>query len=212
MVAPIKRRPVKFAAPWHRGFLAMLPIIRSYARGAFAHRKPEARQDLIQEVIANALVAYVRLFQQGKIALAYPTVLARYGIAQVRDFRRVGAKLNIRDVLHPCCQAKKNVIVERLDRFDEEANQWGEAIVEDKTTGPAEIVAFRCDFADWLAQLSKRNRRIAESLALGNRTMDVSQRFRLSEGRVSQLRRELAASWRTFVGELPSDDGGVAVA
>jgi hypothetical protein len=28
----------------------MLPVIRAYARGAFAHFNPEARQDLIQEV------------------------------------------------------------------------------------------------------------------------------------------------------------------
>jgi hypothetical protein len=62
MVAPIKRRP-PFAAAWHAGFLAMLPTIRSYARGAFAHLNPDLRQDLAQEVIANALVAYVRLFR-----------------------------------------------------------------------------------------------------------------------------------------------------
>jgi hypothetical protein len=72
MVAPAKRRPVKSAAPWHAGFMNMLPVIRDYARGAFGHLKAELRQDLIQEVIANAMVAYVRLFEQGKVALAYP--------------------------------------------------------------------------------------------------------------------------------------------
>ena len=66
----------------------MLPVIHAYARGAFAHLNPEARQDMIQEVIANALVAYARLYQQGRVALAYPTVLARYGVAQVRDGRQ----------------------------------------------------------------------------------------------------------------------------
>ena len=44
----------------------MLPTICAYARGAFAGLNPEARQDMIAEVIANALVAYVRLFQQGR--------------------------------------------------------------------------------------------------------------------------------------------------
>jgi len=70
MIARVKRRPNKSAA-WHAGFLAMLPVIVQYARGAFGHLNPEARQDLVQEVIANALVAYVRLFQQGRVALAY---------------------------------------------------------------------------------------------------------------------------------------------
>ena len=87
----------------------------AYARGAFAHLNPEARQDMIQEVIANALVAYVRLYQQGRVALAYPTVLARYGVAQVRDGRRVGAKLNIKDLLSRYCQKRKGVVVERLE-------------------------------------------------------------------------------------------------
>jgi hypothetical protein len=72
----------------------MLPVIRNYARGAFGHLKADLRQDLVQEVIANCMVAYVRLFKQGKVALAYPTVLARYAIAQVRDLcrRRVGGR------------------------------------------------------------------------------------------------------------------------
>ena len=135
-----KARPRRPVPRWHKAFLAMLPVIRNYARGAFSRLNPDLRQDLTQEVIANAMCAYVRLFQQGRVALAYPTVLARYGIAQVRDHRRVGAKLNIKDVMSPYCQTKKHVIVERLDHFDEEENQWCEAIVEDRTAGPAETV------------------------------------------------------------------------
>jgi DNA-directed RNA polymerase specialized sigma24 family protein len=108
--------------PWHKAFLAMLPTILSYARTAFQHRDPEAREDLIQEVVANACVAFKALWDRGKQALAYPTVLANYGIRQVRDHRKVGGKLNIKDVLSPYCQKHKGVVVERLDRFDEEEN------------------------------------------------------------------------------------------
>ena len=88
------------------------------------------------------------------------------------------------------------------DHFDEEENAWQEAVVQDTRATPVfDIVAFRVDFADWLASLSRRDRRIAESLALGNRTTDVAKRFNVCAGRVSQLRRELAESWRQFVGE-----------
>ena len=202
MVARIKRRPVP---RWHKAFLAMLPVIRNYARGAFSGLNPDLRQDLTQEVIANAMVAYVRLVQQGRVALAYPTVLARYGIAQVHDHRRVGAKLNIKDVLSPYCQAKKHVVVERLDHFDEEENEWQEAVVEDTRTATVpDIVSFRVDFADWLRSLKRRDRRIAEFLALGNHTSEAARKFGVSEGRVSQLRRELAEKWRRYVGEQPS--------
>jgi hypothetical protein len=185
----------------------MLPVIHAYARGAFAHLNPDARQDMIQEVIANALVAYVRLYQQGRVALAYPTVLARYGVAQVRDGRRVGTKLNIKDPLSRYCQKRKGVVVERLDVFDEEEDAWAEAVVQDTRTATVpDIVSFRVDFADWLASLCRRDRRIAESLAIGNRTSDVAQRFDVSAGRVSQLRRELATSWKAFVGDTPATD------
>ncbi len=209
MIAPLKRPRSQASAPaWHAGFLAMLPTICAYARGAFAHLRPELRQDMIAEVIANALVAYVRLYQQGRVALAYPTVLAKFGIAQVRDGRKVGNRLNVRDVLSSYCQKRKNVTVERLDHFDPEENAWAEAVVVDTRTAPvSDTVAFRLDFPAWLGTLSRRNRRITETLALGHRTQDVARKYKISEGRISQLRRELARSWREFVG---GDEGNAA--
>ncbi len=146
-------------------------------------------------VVAYALVAYVRLYQQGRVALAYPTVLARYGVAQARDGWRVGAKLNIKDPLSRYCQKRKGVVVERLDVFDEEENAWAEAVVVDTRTATVpDTVAFRLDFPAWLGTLNRRNRRIAEILAMGHSTSQVAKRFDVSAGRISQLRRELAAS------------------
>jgi hypothetical protein len=163
-------------------------------------------------VVASSFVAYARLVELDKEAIAYPSVLARLGCAQYRAHRRVGGRLNIGDVLGRYCQAKKHVIVERLDHFDDEENAWQEAVVQDTRSTPVpDIVAFRCDFAAWLRSLPRRDRRITETLALGNRTSDVAKRFRVTEGRISQLRRELAESWRVFVGEMPLSRG-VAVA
>jgi len=128
--------------------------------------QPEARAEAVQNVVANTWVALVALARRGKLDLAYPTVLARYGVAQTRDFRVVGGHLHIKDVLSPYCQAKKSVKVERLDRFDDEENAWQEAVVQDTRTAPVpETVSFRVDFANWLASLPRRNRRIAETLA-----------------------------------------------
>lgn len=99
-----------------------------------------------------------------------------------------------------------------VGRLGEEENQWQEAVVQDTRTAPvSEIVAFRCDFKDWLNDLRRRDRRITESLAPGNRTQDVAKRLQVSDGRISQLRRELADSWRTFVGDR-DEDNGMAVA
>ena len=189
---------------WHQKFLAMLPAIVLHARIAFRYLDPEARGEAVQDVVCNACAATARLAELGKLDVAYASVLAGYGVAQVHDGRKVGTKLNCRDVLSPYCQRLKGVVVERLDYFDEEENAWSEAVVEDTRTATVpEIVAFRCDFADWLSSLKRRDRRIAETLALGHRTRDVARKYKVSEGRVSQLRRELAESWHDFVGDDP---------
>lgn len=203
MIAPAKpaRRPS--AAAW-KAFLAMLPAIARHARIAFRNRRGDDRDDMIQEVIANAAVAFMRLVELGKADLAYPTVLARYGVAQALEGRRVGNRLRIGDVLSAYCQKKKGVVVERLDKFDDDDGAWQEIVVEDRTATPADIARVHIDFDAWLASLSRRNRRIAETLAVGNRTGDVARKFKLSAGRVSQLRTELAESWQTFVGDEPS--------
>ena len=73
-------------------------------------------------------------------------------------------------------------------------------MVDTRTAPVPDIVAFRCDFPAWLNTLSRRDRRIAEILALGHRTREVAKRFDVSAGRISQLRRELAESWREFTG------------
>jgi len=186
---------------WHAGFLAILPGIRRNARIAFRHLRPEAREDAIQETVANACLAYARLAERNKLDAAHPAVLARYAVAQVNAGRRVGSRLNSHEVLSRYARQQKGFRVERLDRFDTEEGVWEEIVVEDRRAGPAEIVRVRIDFRDWLRTLSGRNRRLAQFLALGHQTTAAAKRFGVGLGRISQLRRALAQSWGTFIGE-----------
>jgi hypothetical protein len=186
----------------------MLPAIRLYARIAFRNLGPEAREEAVEEAVCNALAAYVGLYRRGKVALAYPSVLARFAVAQTLDGRKVGGHLNCKDVSSGYCQREKGVVVERLDKFDKEDDQWIEAVVEDHRTPVAEQVAFRCDFPAWLASLPRRNRRIAQALSVGHTTSDVAKRFDVSAGRISQLRQELHRSWNQFHGDTPPDEAG----
>jgi hypothetical protein len=188
----------------------MLPAIRLHARVSFRHVGVEAREEMVQEVVANAVQAYARLAELGKADIAYPGPLARYGVAQVRDNRRVGGHLNIRDVMSPYCQRHKDVKVERLDKFDCTENEWQEILIEDRHAGPFDIVRTKLDFAAWLRSLPGKLRRIAKTLANGERTGDVARKFGLSDGRISQIRSELYASWRAFIGEPPSPAVAVA--
>ena len=75
-----------------------------------------------------------------------------------------------------------------------------EAVVEDSRTPVPDQVAFRIDFSDWLKRQPRRNRRIAEALAVGNATGEVARRFHVTSGRISQLRRQFHRSWQEFQG------------
>jgi hypothetical protein len=200
MIAPVRksRRP---KSGWHRAFLAMLPAMVQHFRMAFRHLRPEAKTEAIQEATANACVAYRRLAMQGRTDRAFFSALARFAVRQVNDCRRVGTSQNIRDASSELARRKGRVVLERLDHFDEESQEWQEAIVEDHHTPVFDQVWFRIDFPAWLAGLGSRDRKIATSLAVGNSTGVVARRFRVSAGRISQLRRELCDSWKEFLGE-----------
>jgi hypothetical protein len=190
------------ARRWHARFLTFVPIIRTHAQLCFRHLRGDWKDEAVAEVIANACVAFARLVEQGREDLAYPTVLARYAVAQVREGRKVGSSLNVRDVLSPYAQQRKRFHVERLDYFDDDEGQWREAVVEDPNTPVFDQVCFRIDFPSWLSSLQRRNRRIAQSLSLGKSTKEVAKKYAISAGRISQLRRELHDSWCRFCADL----------
>jgi len=194
------------ADDWRPAFLRMLPAIQTHARITFRDLNATERE-AVQEVIANALVAFVRLWEQGRAEVASWSTLAGYAVRHYRCGRRTGTPLNVHDVSSGYCQCRKGVRVERLDRYDEQEAAWQEVLVEDRTCTPGDLAASRIDFPAFLATLSTRNRRIAETLASGETTSEVARFFRLSRARVSQLRGELHQAWRRFHGE---DAGALA--
>ena len=99
------------------------------------------------------------------------------------------------------CQVRKRITVERLDHFDERKGEWKEVLIEDRHAGPAETAAARIDIADWFASLPRHKRRIAQTLATGETTKRTASKFRVTPGRISQMRRELQAAWAEFQGE-----------
>ena len=142
-------------------FEAMLPTIRRQAKHAFRAVRRELREELVAEVVANSFIAYRRLVERDKADLAYPSVLARFAIKQVRVGRRVGNNLNVRDVTSHYCQRAKGVRLQRLTGAQDHCGRWQDIVVEDKTATPADIVATRIDFADWLkSELLLRRQRL----------------------------------------------------
>jgi hypothetical protein len=189
------------APQWHAQFLTMLPQITTHARIAFRGLPPEAKAEKIQAVVCNALVAFVHLVRRGKAAIAYAGPLARFGVMQVRAGRQVGTNLNIHDLSSEYAQRMKGICLERLDKYDREEECWQEVLIPDRTCTPADLAASRIDFPAWLRTLKFRDRKVALKLAAGEPTSRVAKMFRLSDGRVSQLRGELHTAWRRFHGE-----------
>jgi hypothetical protein len=183
-------------------FLTLLPQIQEQARFAFRDEKIEQRQELIAEVVANCWVAFVRLVERGLMDVVYATPLAQYAVRQVRDGRRVGAKLNVHDVSSRYAQRTNHFRVERLDHVDNEDQEWREVLIEDRRAGPSETAAARVDISAWFDTLPAHKRRVAETLARSETTKATARRFGVSSGRISQMRRELESTWHEFQGEM----------
>jgi hypothetical protein len=185
----------------HERFTELLPSIHAQLNFAFRQEPRERKEEMTAEAIASCWVAFVKLIERGLDSVVYATPLAQFAIRQVYEGRKVGGKLNQNDVSSVYAQRKKQFTVERLDRYDKRKSTWVEILVEDRKSGPADIAAARIDFEDWLRTLSGRRKRIAETLAAGETTSVAAAKFRVSRGRISQLRRELHDDWERFQGE-----------
>jgi len=99
-------------------FLSMLPEIQQEAAFAFRELTVEAREELVQEVVATAYQLFHELAQRGKTGLAYATPLATFAIGHVRSGRRIGSRRNMQDVTSRCRCARNGVVIKRLDGFN----------------------------------------------------------------------------------------------
>ena len=59
-------------------------------------------------------------------------------------------------------------------------------------------MCFKLDFLAWLASLTERDRGIVEDLMIGERTLDVANKYNMSAARISQKRREFHRDWQIF--------------
>jgi hypothetical protein len=192
---------LKQSSAWHAGFLAIMPEIANRAHRAYGHLRAQARANAVQDAIVNSMLAYVRLFRRGELARVFPSVLTRFAVAQYRDGRCAGEKLNCRDVLSSYARRRKGIHVTPLDMPGPDGESWRDVLVEDRHAGPAETAAARIDVTAWFLTLNRRDRRIAKALSEGQATRDVARQFHVSPARISQKRRELFESWQEFQGD-----------
>jgi hypothetical protein len=185
-------------------FLSILPRIELHGRISFRHvRCADRRADAVAEVVAIAWKWHLGLAQRGKDATQFPATLATFAARAVRAGRRVCGRERSRDVLSPTAQRQHQFAVEHLPCCGTlSGNPLTEALRDNTQTLPPEQASFRIDFPRWLKTRNERDRRLAEDLMTGERTLDVSTRFGLSPARVSPLRRDFQEDWQRFCGSV----------
>ena len=191
-------------------FLAIvLPRVLSHGRVYFRHVKcRDRRQDAIQEMIGLAWRWHLRLAEQGKDATCFPTALASYAARAVKSGRRLVGQEKATDVLSPLAQQRQHFTVARLPHFSTLDGGPLEEALHDNTKSPVpEQVIFRLDFPSWLGTLGQRNRALLEDMALGEKTQKLAQKYGVTQGRISQMRRYFEQDWKRFCA-----DSGDAVA
>ena len=198
----------------HAQFEAALPAITSTARYAFRRRRHQDRAEAVAEAQACAWKAWRGLVERGKDPVAVGiSGIAGYAVRHVKNGRRIGNRGGGRggmDVFHFKAQAACGFKVVGLGRDAERepgrgSDAWKEWLACDNRVGPADEAAFRVDFEAWLEGLPERKRRVAELLAEGHEGVVVARLVGIAPSRVTQLRSELAASWRAFQG--PAEGG-----
>src|SRR4051812_38153391 len=192
-------------------FTATLSAVEDAVKFAFRRRlRPQEYEEALAEARAAAWSAWHGLVERGKD----PVEVGVHGIAAnairwVRARRRVGntnCGRGAMDVYHPRAQAACGFTLvsldsDHVDAGDSTAGTWSEWLAEGNKVTPADEAAFRVDFEGWLASLPARKRRVAELLAEGHEGVVVARTVGIAPSRVTQLRSELAASWRAFQGQ-----------
>jgi DNA-directed RNA polymerase specialized sigma24 family protein len=205
MIAIARQQHESQPADWHNGFLKMLPAIHRQVRIAFCRLTGEAKEDAVCEVIANSLCAYRRLHERNELHRAFASVLVRYAVALFYNGRRVGTRQNSRDLYSEQTRLKAGVEIHSCGTPRDQRAEWMECLVDNRRTSVPDQVHFRVEFPRWLVTQTSRNRQIVERLSLGYSTAEVARQFKISPGRVSQLRMEFYDSWNEFSGEkLPT--------
>jgi hypothetical protein len=199
-------------------FLPLLTVVQRHASVVFRTLPEVEREEAIAEAVAAAYVAYRRLRDRGiDPAREFPSMMATFAVRQVRDGRRVGGRRSSKDVLSPRAQRRHGFRVQSLPmstrRSHEEVHTtihgqgrmdcFEEMLHEDRKTPVPEQAAFRIDWPEFMRSLSQRDRWLATFLSLGNSAKEAAEKFRLSQGRVTQLRQGWCREWRARQGEEP---------
>jgi hypothetical protein len=203
-------------------FLALVPRIESHARIYFRYLAcPDLRADKVAETVALAWKWFVRLQERSKDIEHFPMAFTFLAARAVKGGRRLCGKESTGEVFSSVAQHRHDFQVESLPastrrpvselygvvRGQEAVDAYEERLHDNHVTPPPDAAAFRIDFPRFVGALAERDRELAMFLSLGHSAKKAAHRFRLSPGRVTQLRCRWFRHWRAFHGEETSGSG-----
>ena len=185
---------------WQTEFVAhVAPVVDRWARARFKNYRREKRAELVQNSICLAFQYYASLAKRGRTQLVSASALARRAVQHTKAGRRFGSSQAKRDALaHLGTNEEVRKLADNAFSTIGQNVHWSSAIIDPKYANPSDLATVRIDATTWIDSMSPKLRAIAKALASGEATMDVAERFGLSWGRISQLRRELVTSWERF--------------
>jgi hypothetical protein len=197
---PVAARSALSPGRLHAAFLAIVPRIERHARVYFRGLKDaDTLEEAMAEMVALSWKWFLRLVERGKDAARFPSALAAFAARAVRSGRRLCGQERAGDVLSPPAQRRRGFAVQSLpDCSTLSGNPLEEALIDNTRTPVDEQVAFRMDFPRWLSTHLKRDRDIVLDLMVGERTLDVADKYALSPGRISQMRTQFRHGWLRF--------------
>jgi hypothetical protein len=193
-------------SPAHAWFLGHLPEIRSRCRAALTRLRAESREEATAEVTAAVFKAAVHAARNGTLGRVTPYHAVAFAVRQFRQGRRV-AGYSSTDVTSEAAQAKGRAKVSALPAGDGRdagapagacrGSLSDELADRRRHADPYEQARQNLDYP----QILERERVSAKAKALfgmlsaargRGRGMQIARALNVSEGRVSQLKQQLA--------------------
>ncbi len=187
----------------HARYNAILPRIVRHARVVFRYVKCwHTKEDKVAEAVGHCWKWIKKLDKLGKKWWCFVSRLADYACRAVKSGRKVAGSITINDVLNEINQARKGYCICKLpDYSTESTNPLAEALTDNTVSEIPDQVAFRLDFPEYRDTYSERDQQVMDDMMLGHRTIDLAEKYKMSQGRISQLRREFYEGWDRFHGD-----------
>jgi hypothetical protein len=162
----------------------------------------DRRQEFISETVALCWLWHRRLERAGRDSSPLIFAMTYFAARAVKSGRRLCGQESARDVMSPVCQHRRGF---RVGEFQDDSasprDLLSEALRENTRTPTYDQAEFRVDFANWRSRLDSRRQRLVDALMKSCSTSEVARQFGMSQGRVSQLRREFHDGYSAFCGQ-----------